>query len=410
MAPVAAVTETIAPSAAVTAEGIVKTAYIDCTFGVSGDMLLGALVACGLPLETLARELEKLHVHGFELAEEAVIDAGIAAVHVDVRTEHQHEHRHLSHITGIIESSGLSENVKANAVRIFTRLAEAEAKVHGTTPEKIHFHEVGALDAIVDVVGACIGFDYFGIERIIATPLHLGTGTVKCAHGLMPVPVPAVVELSAGIPVVRTGIEGEMTTPTGAAIVTTLAESYGAVEGFIAERSGYGAGTRRRPGIPNMVRLTVGETADETGYAIDAPVLVEANIDDMNPELFGYVSERLFEAGALDVYMTPIYMKKGRPGTLLSVLGEQAARDALIDILLTETTTIGVRFSTVQRRKLTRKSGTVDTEYGTIRVKLAYNKGVTRITPEYDDCVRIARERRVPLIRVYDTAKNAGLD
>ena len=386
-----------------------KTAYIDCTFGVSGNMLLGALIACGLPVEVLTGELKKLPVHGFTLTSEKVIDAGITAVHVDVKTEHHHEHRHLNDIRKIIDSSTLSDRIKHDAVRIFTRLAEAEAKVHGTTPEKIHFHEVGALDAIVDVVGSCIGFEWLGIERIVSSPLHFGTGTVTCAHGEIPVPVPAVVELSLGVPTVRTDLEGEMTTPTGAAIVTTLASSWGKLDGFVSSANGYGAGTRRRQGVPNVVRLTIGDTIDGTPLLSDTSTLIEVNIDNMNPELFGYVSERLFAAGALDVFMVPIFMKKNRPGTLLGVLCEEVNRDALIDILFAETSTIGIRYRTVSRKKLAREEGSVATEYGTIRVKLTYNQGTRRITPEYDDCTRVARERGIPLMAVYDAVQRGHL-
>ena len=377
-----------------------KTAYIDCMFGVSGDMLLGALVACGVPLGTLTGELKKLNVEGFELREETVNRHGIEAVHVDVITRHEHEHRYLSEIKDIIESSMLSDRVKSRAVDIFTRLAEAEANVHGTTPEKVHFHEVGALDAIVDVVGTCIGLDYLEVDTVVSTPLHLGTGSIKCAHGVMPVPVPAVVELTKNVPVVRTALDGEMTTPTGASIVTTLASSYGKLDGFVPEVSGYGAGKKIREDVPNVVRITVGTVRlpDEE----DLSVIVETNIDDMNPELYGYVSERLFDAGAKDVYMIPIFMKKGRPGTLLSVLTDDTAMDRLLRLMLTETTTIGVRITRVMRKKLKRDSRTVHTDIGPIRIKVALINGHERCTPEFEDCARIAREKDIPLITVYD--------
>ncbi len=369
-------------------------------FGVSGDMLLGALVACGVPLDTLTGDLKKLNVEGFELSEETVNRHGINAVHVDVVTRHEHEHRHLSHIKDIIESSTLSVRIKSRAIDIFTRLAEAEAAVHGTTPEKVHFHEVGALDAIVDVVGACIGFEHLGVDEIVSTPLHLGTGTVTCAHGVMPVPVPAVVELTKNVPVVRTSYDGEMTTPTGASIVTTLASSYERLYGFVQETSGYGAGKKIREEAPNVVRITVGtiKLPDEE----DLSVIIETNIDDMNPEFYGYVSEQLFAAGAKDVYMIPIFMKKGRPGTLLSVLTDEASKNAVIDVLLSETTTIGVRISEVRRRKLKREARTVETEFGTVRVKIVSVNGIDRITPEYEDCAAIAKERGIPLLSVYE--------
>ncbi|MCE5252535.1 nickel pincer cofactor biosynthesis protein LarC [bacterium] len=377
-----------------------KTAYFDCMFGISGDMILGALVAGGMPLDVLTAELEKLGVGGFELKQEQVMRAGIAAVHVDVITGHQHEHRHLSHIRNIIESSTLSSGIKERAVSIFTRLAEAEAKVHDTTPEKIHFHEVGALDAIVDVVGACIGLDYFGVGTVVSTPLSFGTGTVTCAHGVMPVPVPAVVELTKGIPVVRTDRTGELTTPTGAAIITTLASSYGALDNFVAETAGYGAGTRESQAFPNVLRISIGSVTHSANE--DHSVLIETNIDNMNPEIFGYLTEKLLAAGAKDVYMCSIFMKKGRPGTLLSILTDDSLKDTMVSMLFSETTTLGVRISRVMRKVLDRKAGTVQTEFGPVRVKTAYIGGSERCAPEYDDCARIARERNIPLMTVYD--------
>jgi pyridinium-3,5-bisthiocarboxylic acid mononucleotide nickel chelatase len=388
--------------------GRMKTAYIDCMFGVSGDMILGALVSCGVPLGTLVGELEKLNVDGFELQEEKVNRNGIEATHVDVVTRHEHVHRHLSHIKDIIGASTLSDNVKSQAVGIFTRLAEAEAKVHGTTPEQVHFHEVGALDAIVDVVGACIGFDYLGVDTVVSTPIHLGTGTVKCAHGIMPVPVPAVVELTKNVPVVRTSLDGEMTTPTGASIVTSLASSFGTLDGFTPETSGYGAGKKIREDVPNVVRITVGSVSAKDDE--DTSVIVETNIDDMNPELYEYVSKRLFGEGAKDVYMIPVFMKKGRPGTLLSVLTDEEKKDAVIDVLLSETTTIGVRISEVKRRKLKREERTVKTGYGDVRVKVVLVNGSERITPEYEDCAVIAKEQGIPLLSVYETVKKASLE
>jgi pyridinium-3,5-bisthiocarboxylic acid mononucleotide nickel chelatase len=384
-----------------------KIAYFDCISGISGNMVLGALVHSGLPLEYLKSELERIHLHGYEIKERKVTYGGITAIHIEVATEHQHEHRHLSHILGIIESSTLPERVKSRATAIFTRLAEAEARVHGTTPEEVHFHEVGAVDAIVDVVGACIGIEYFDVETVVSTPLRLGTGTVKCAHGVMPVPVPAVMELTKGIPVVRTMIEGELTTPTGAAILTTLASSYGPLDEFVTETFGYGAGTRVREELPNVLRISIGRVSGT--YEIDHSVLVETNIDNMNPEVFGYLCERLFEGGAKDVYMIPIYMKKGRPGTLLSAITDEALLDGVIDILFRETTTLGVRISRVSRRKVRRSEGSVRTEFGTLRVKVAHLDGFRRFAPEYEDCARIARERKIPILSVYDAVRNGEL-
>ena len=383
-----------------------KTAYFDCIFGVSGDMILGALVACGVPVEHLREQLGTLDVAGFGLEEERLVSSGIDSVKVHVHTEHQHVHRHLADIVRIIDGGGITPRAKDMAKRIFTRLAEAEARVHGTTPDKIHFHEVGALDAIVDVVGACIGLEYLGVERIMASELRVGTGTVKCAHGVMPVPVPAVVELTTGVPVVRTSYDGEIMTPTGAAIVTTLSESYGPADGFRGETVGYGVGTKTWDDHPNLLRIMIGETprSSET----DTVFIIDTNIDDMNPEVFGYVSERLFEAGALDVFMTPIYMKKGRPGTLLSVISPSGRETVLAEIVLAETTTIGLRMTHAVRKKLSRDTKTVETPFGTVRVKTVAVDGHERYAPEYEDCARIAREKNVPLIEVYAAVRAAG--
>ena len=377
-----------------------KTAYFDCVFGVSGDMILGALVACGMPVDKLEEELKKLNVGGFELKRETVLRSGISAVHVKVLTEPQHEHRNLSHIKNIIDSSSLSGRVKEMAAGIFTRLAEAEAKVHGTTPEKIHFHEVGALDAIIDVVGACIGLEYLGAGTVVSSPLSLGTGTIACEHGEMPVPVPAVIELTNGVPVVRTDKKGELTTPTGAAIVTALAESYGRLDNFITDTSGYGAGSRDSKSHPNILRISIGSIAHSLEE--DHSVLIETNIDDMNPEIFGYLTEKLMKAGAKDVFMSPIFMKKGRPGTLFSVLTDDSLRDTILTMIFSETTTLGVRISSIMRKILKRESRIVETEYGPVRIKVAYVGDSERIAPEFEDCARIARENGIPLVTVYD--------
>jgi uncharacterized protein (TIGR00299 family) protein len=272
----------------------------------------------------------------------------------------------------------------------------------------VHFHEVGAVDAIVDVVGSCIGLEYFGVDTVVSTPVRLGTGTVTCAHGLMPVPVPAVVELTRGIPTVRTMIQGELTTPTGAAILTTLASSWGRLEEFTVETFGYGAGTKVLPEMANVLRISIGRTG--CAYEIDHSILLETNIDNMNPEVFGFLSERLFEAEAKDVYMTPIYMKKGRPGTLLSIMTDESRMDAILDIIFRETTTLGIRISRVSRRKVKRESGIVRTEFGPVPVKIAHVDGYKRFAPEYEDCARIAREKKVPILTVYDIVRKGTLE
>ena len=376
-----------------------KTAYFDCIFGVAGDMILGALVANGVPIEHLRKELGKLGIGGFELSEKQKKCSGITAVKINVITTQQNKHRHLSHIKDIISASDVSEWVKDRAIRIFTRLAEAEAIVHGTSPEEVHFHEVGALDAIVDVVGSCIGLEYLNVKYVVSTPIYLGTGSVRCAHGVMPVPVPAVVELTKGIPVVRTAIEGEITTPTGAAIVTTLASSYGMLDNFVPGSVGYGAGTKEWEDHPNIIRITIGEAPGT--FESDQLLLLETNIDDMNPEVYGYLTDCLLEAGAKDVYMTPIYMKKGRPGTILSVLADDFKVNELLEMILKETTTLGVRITRVIRKKLKRESKTVETEFGPVRIKAALVDGYERWAPEFEDCARIAREKGVPLLDIY---------
>ncbi len=377
-----------------------KVAYFDCISGVSGDMILGALVACGVPLSHLNGELKKISVDGFEIRKKQVNRSGISAVHIDVIIKDQSQHRNLSHIREIIMSSELSERVKDQSLQIFTRLAEVEAKVHGTTLEEVHFHEVGALDAIVDIVGACIGLEYLNVERVVSTPLRLGTGTVKCEHGTMPVPVPAVIELTRGIPVVRTSIQGELTTPTGAAIITFLASSYEMLWNFTVSSAGYGAGSRIREQLPNVLRITVGDVPGT--FEEDRCLLLETNIDDMNPEIFGYLADRIFEAGAKDVYMSPVYMKKGRPGTLLSVLIDESIRDVVLEMLFSETTTLGVRIISVLRKKLKRESKTIETEFGPVRVKVSRINGRERYAPEFDDCARIAAEKGIPLLAVYE--------
>jgi pyridinium-3,5-bisthiocarboxylic acid mononucleotide nickel chelatase len=383
-----------------------KIAYFECVSGASGNMILGALLDAGLPLNVLQEELDKLSVAGFELVITHVSRQGISATHVDVETEETHVHRHLRHIVDILEQSHLNEQVKADCQRIFTRLAEAEAKVHNTTVEKIHFHEVGALDAIVDIVGAVAGLRKLGVQRIYASPFTLGTGFITCAHGRIPVPVPATVELLQGKPVRHTEIEAELVTPTGAAILSTLAEQFGPAPAMQIAKVGYGAGTRELA-IPNALRLFIGHVDDTAAmYEQDSVVVLEANIDDMNPEVYEYVFERLFALGALDVYTTPIIMKKNRPGILLSVLVSPALRNAATELLLKETTTIGVRWQEMQRAKARREVVTVTTHYGEVRVKISrIGEQVVTIAPEYEDCKHLAQAHpNITLKQVYQDA------
>jgi uncharacterized protein (TIGR00299 family) protein len=382
-------------------------AYFDCFSGISGDMTLGALVDAGVSLDVLRSELAKLGLPGYTLAHEQVWRSGLAATKVHVHLDEQEQPaRHHADIRQIIESSALPATVKHKSLAVFQRLAEAEAKVHGTTPDRIHFHEVGAVDAIVDIVGSVIGLELLGVTGIIASPVNVGSGTVHTAHGKLPVPAPATAELLRGIPLYSSSITFELTTPTGAAILTTLAGSFGPLPHMRARVVAHGAGGKDLPGQPNVLRLFLGEYAapDEE----DASVLIETNIDDMNPQVYEHLVERLLQAGAHDAFLTPIIMKKGRPGVLLSVLTDEQRREALLDILFRETTSIGVRIQTVGRRKLTREVREVETAYGKVRVKVSMRGDeVMTVTPEYEDCRKLASEKQVPLKQVMDEAKAA---
>ena len=377
----------------------VKTAYFDCFSGISGDMILGALVDAGLSLERLQAALEGLQIHEFELQARKVARHGISATKVDVKAREGHVHRHLKEVLEIINGSDLSTGIKKKSSAIFQRLAEAEAEVHGTSIHQVHFHEVGAVDAIVDVVGAVAGLELLGIERIVASKFRFGRGTTRGSHGAMPVPVPAVVALCKGYPAERTDIPFELVTPTGAAILTTLAAQIGAPFSLQTHSLGYGAGNRDLDQVPNLLRVEIGEP--DTKFQTDAPVLIETNIDDMTPEIYGYLLDRLLAEGARDAYLTPIVMKKGRPGIILSVLANPEQVDGLTNLIFHETTTLGVRLTPVHRRMIARKAGTVETPWGTVKVKVAEFEGQTRTAPEFDDCARIAYEHGVPILDVY---------
>ncbi len=381
-------------------------AYFDCFSGISGDMTLGALVDAGVSIDALRAELAKLNVPGYELKAEKVTRSGIAAtkVHVIIDPKGQ-KTRHLSEILAIIESSSLSSTVKEKSGRIFKRLADAEAKVHGTTPDKIHFHEVGAVDSIVDNVGSVIGLELLGITEIMASAINVGSGTVKTAHGMLPIPAPATAELLRGIPFYQSATAFELTTPTGAVIISTLGSSFGPLPPMKVDRIAYGAGDKDFPGQPNVLRLMIGEAV--TGHDEDTSFVIETNIDDMNPQVYDYLIEKLMQQGAQDAYLTPIIMKKGRPAVLLSVLMDKSKIDPLVDTIFRETTSIGVRIQEVDRKKLTREIREVTTLYGTIRVKISrQGDHISTVTPEYEDCRRIAEEKQVPLKQVLEEAKN----
>lgn len=382
-------------------------AYFDCFSGISGDMILGALVDAGVNIERLRSELEKLHLSGYEITALKVRRSGIAATKVHVCLDGKEQPaRHLSDIKTLIQKSSLTPSIKDKSIRIFQRLAEAEAKVHGTTSDHVHFHEVGAVDAIVDVVGSVIGLELLRIADIRSSPVNLGSGTVITAHGNLPVPAPATAELLKGVPSYGSSIPFELTTPTGAVILTTVGSSFGPLPRMKAHTVAHGAGGRDIPEQPNILRLMIGEPDGD--YEDDASIVIETNIDDMNPQVYDYVIEKLMQAGAHDAYLTPIIMKKNRPAILLSALTEKSRVDSILDVLFKETTSIGVRIQEVGRKKLIREIREVETAHGTIKIKISSRGNeVLTVTPEYEDCRRIAQEKRIPLKQVMEEAKKA---
>ena len=391
-------------------------AYIDCIAGASGDMLLGALIDAGVSEAELRNRLAELHLPGFELAVRRVQKAGIGALQVEVRVTDHATERHVPAIIALVEASAVPAAIKRRAAAIFRRLGEVEAGIHGASLERVHLHELGGIDTIVDVVGVLTGFELLGVERVVCSPLPLARGFVDAAHGRLPLPAPATVALLEGVPVTGAEVAGELVTPTGAALVTELAADFGALPAMRVRAAGYGAGRAERA-IPNVVRLLVGEAADAGGVAggdtgdpyPEQLFVVETNIDDMNPELYDYVSARLFAAGALEVFTQPAAMKKNRPATLLSVLCRPSQRAAVRHLLFLETTTIGVREHPVQRYALARETCHLTTPHGEIRVKVVRGAGLEpRWAPEYDDCRRAAEETGVPLQAVYQAAQEAA--
>jgi len=383
-----------------------KLAYFDCFSGISGDMTLGALLDAGVPLQQLRAELQSLDVPGWEISAEKVWKNGMSATHVSVQTQDTQSHRSLATILGIIEKSPLAGPVKERAVAIFRKLGEAEASVHDVPVEKIHFHEVGAVDAMIDIVGACVGFAALGIESFACSPLNVGGGTAKMAHGVLPVPAPATARLLLGKPTYSNGVLKELVTPTGAAIVATLCEVFGPQPAMAVSAIGYGAGTADLESQPNVLRLMVGESAQETFAGVDATIRVlEANLDDLNPQIFGYFLEKALAAGALDVFATPVQMKKSRPGMLVTVLCKPADESKFQEMLFSETTTLGVRAHSAERRVLPRAWEKVATRFGDVRIKVARVNGrVRQASPEFDDCRKLAEEKNVPLVEVMEEA------
>jgi uncharacterized protein (TIGR00299 family) protein len=424
-----------------------KTLYFDCFSGISGDMTIGALLDLGVDLAYLTSELRKLPVEGYELKASRVTRSNLSAMKFDVvvqgeeKHEHHHDHDHdhehghhhdhdhhhehhghshshghfhrkASQILGMIRDSHLNANTRRIAAEIFTKLAISEGKVHHIAPEDVEFHEVGAVDSIVDTVGSAIGFDALGIERFLCSAINIGSGFIHCQHGVFPVPAPATADLLRHATIYQKHAQTELVTPTGAAILAATVNRFGNLNGFAAERIGYGAGTKQFADFPNCLRLMLGEEQQTTsnGQRSGDVIVIEANIDDMNPQNFGYVTEKLLAAGALDVFTIPIQMKKSRPGQLLQVLAPSDAVDALSRLIFLETTTIGLRKYPVDRTILDREFVDVDTEYGKVRIKVSRMNGeVVNFTPEFEDCARIAREKNVALKRVQALATHAYL-
>jgi uncharacterized protein (TIGR00299 family) protein len=382
-----------------------RTAHFDCFSGISGDMTLAALLSAGVPREAVETGIASLNLP-VKLQVETVKRRGFAALHVKVLAEDQKKHRHLHHIEEIVNRGALTSKQKDLALRIFRRLAEAEAAAHGIPIEKVHFHEVGALDSIVDIIGSAIGLDLLGVERFTSRSVPTGQGTVQAEHGLMPIPTPGTVELLKGVPLAASGIRAELTTPTGAAILTTVVSAWTDEPVMRIDRIGHGAGTKDFAEQPNILRLFVGTApgADAARLAESDQVWVlETNLDDLPAEVIGYCYNLLFAAGALDVWTQPIFMKKNRPGVLLSAIAPEAALDAVEEVLFRETTTLGVRRYAVQRHKLQRKEHSVQTRWGPVKGELSWLEGrPATFSPEYEDCARIARDQGMALREVLD--------
>jgi len=377
-----------------------NTAYLDCFSGISGDMLLGALLDCGLPEQTLREELDKIGLDPFELTIERVERQSIAAVSVQVRSASDQRFRNLEDITNLLKNSSLEKPISERSLAVFTRLAKAEARVHGKPVNEIHFHEVGALDTIVDIVGTITGLHHLGILTLHCAPLPLGRGFVDCAHGKLPLPAPAVCELLGNIPVLGVEADRELVTPTGAALVAELADRFGSLPPMIVSSSGYGAGDN--PGSdnrPNLLRIITGRKHDvDEAQQVE---VIETNLDDWNPEGFPHLCSKLFEHNALDVSLTPIQVKKGRPGFRLSVISTSADAQPLKDFILSETSAIGLRFRTEQRLTLPREIISIETSWGPVQAKKVTTPAGIKIYPEYESCRETAERHSIPLDQVY---------
>jgi hypothetical protein len=371
-------------------------------------MIVAGLLAAGCPRDALLDGVAKLNLAEIRVEIADVKKQGFAAVRFIVHTQPTDQHRHLKHIREIVEAASLPDVVKTRTMAIFTKLAEAEARVHGSTIEKVHFHEVGAADAIVDIAAASLALHLMGIERVACSAIPTGSGTVQCDHGLMPVPAPATAELLRGIPIMASDEQRELTTPTGAAVLATLAESFGPIPDMTLTATGFGAGTREGRTRPNVLRVLVGEASDAAADTVDQVVVLETNLDDCTPEQIGYAIELAMESGALDAFAIPIVMKKNRPAVLLTVLAAPDRAVSLEMLLFRETSTLGVRKSTATRGKLARSRDLVRTPYGEIHVKVGRRgDSVVTVSPEYDDCAAAARTGQIPLRMVMEAARAA---
>jgi len=392
-----------------------KIVYFDCFSGISGDMTVGALLDAGLKLETLEKELKKLGLTGYQLEVNKVVKKGISATRFKVKIKEEGVERRFKDILAILEESKLDEEIKKETKKIFFNIAQAESKIHRKDIDKIHFHEIGGLDSIIDITSAVIGIKTLGIEEIHSSALPVGKGFVKCAHGVIPVPTPATLELLKNIPTYSGGIESEMITPTGAAIIGTLAKSFGERPLMKVEKTGYGAGEKEFT-IPNLLRVSIGEKIlkdkkIKDGYVCDKALLVETNIDDINPEFYDYIMDKLFSQGALDVFLTPIQMKKNRPANMLSIIVYEQNLRGMLAVLFSESTTLGVRLREIERLRLAQQNFIAETKYGNIRIKVGMFKGeIKNISPEYEDCKKFAKQHQVPLKEVYEEVKKVAYE
>ncbi len=387
-----------------------KIAYLDCSSGISGDMFLGALIDAGVPLIYIKDNLKSLHIKNYSLQKRKVKRAGISAIKFNVRIDETSTvARKWSDVEKIITNSELNENIKKNGLNIFENLFTAEAKIHNKEFNNTHLHELGAVDCLIDIIGSILGIDYLGLEKINISPINLGSGNVRSSHGILPVPAPATIELLKGIPVYSSDIKTELTTPTGAAIIKGIATGFGNLPEIVVDTVGYGAGNKDLKTQPNVLRLFIGESLESPQHK--DVTIIETNIDDMSPQIYEYLMERLLKSGARDVYLTPVIMKKGRPANKLTVIADSNKREVLSEIIFSETTTIGLRYHEMSRETIKREIKKINTEYGEVKIKIASkNNKIINVSPEYEDCRKIAKKYTLPLKKVIaDVTKHIQL-